>query len=64
MIKLKFNLKPYSIMNHFTRRSCTTSLADAGISITNLKRGGCWKSAKIVEEYLENSRTHFFHEYA
>eukprot|EP00957_Ditylum_brightwellii_P168728 12842900-Ditylum_brightwellii.AAC.1 len=36
-------------------RSATTALADAGISITNLKQAGRWKSDAVAEGYLENS---------
>jgi hypothetical protein len=40
MIETKLKLSPYSLTTHFTQRSGATSLADAGISITNLKRAG------------------------
>lgn len=38
------------------RRSSATSLADSGISRTNLKRHGGWKSDSVAEGYLSNSK--------
>eukprot|EP00957_Ditylum_brightwellii_P116953 8921154-Ditylum_brightwellii.AAC.1 len=55
IIETKLKLLPYSLTTHFARRSGATSLADAEISTTNLKRAGRWKSTKVTEEYLENS---------
>ena len=42
--------------SHAFRRSAATNLADAGVSLINLKRHGQWKSDKVVEEYLANSK--------
>ena len=37
------------------QRSAATSLADSGVSITNLKRHGQWKSSDVAEGYIVNS---------
>eukprot|EP00957_Ditylum_brightwellii_P152178 11585856-Ditylum_brightwellii.AAC.1 len=42
-------------MTYFGWRSVATALADTGISITNLKQAGRWKSDEVAEGYLENS---------
>lgn len=40
---------------HCLRRTSATLLADAGCSMTMLKRHGGWKSTTVVEGYLEDS---------
>ena len=40
---------------HSFRRSAATALADSGVSITNLKRHGRWKSDAVAEGYIDNS---------
>ena len=55
MIEKKLDLESNSLSTHFGRRSGATSLADAGISLTNLKRAGRWASQKACEEYLDHS---------
>eukprot|EP00957_Ditylum_brightwellii_P089127 6787354-Ditylum_brightwellii.AAC.1 len=40
---------------HFGRCSGTVALADAGISMSNLKRAGRWVSISVVEQYMEHS---------
>jgi len=37
------------------RRSAATNLADAGVSLVNLKRHGQWKSDTVAERYIANS---------
>eukprot|EP00957_Ditylum_brightwellii_P207803 15354581-Ditylum_brightwellii.AAC.1 len=54
-IEERLNLEPGSLTTHFSWRSAATALADAGISITNLKRAGRWKSDTTAERYLKNS---------
>eukprot|EP00957_Ditylum_brightwellii_P160466 12216143-Ditylum_brightwellii.AAC.1 len=53
-IGYRLNLAPNLMTTHFGWRSVATALADAGISITNLKRAGRWKSDAVAEGYLEN----------
>eukprot|EP00957_Ditylum_brightwellii_P171631 13066977-Ditylum_brightwellii.AAC.1 len=55
-IKPRLNLKENLLTTQFARRSTATALADTGISMTNLKRVGRWKSDKVAEGYLENSK--------
>ena len=43
----------YSI--HAFRRFAATNLADAGVSLVNLKRHGQWKSDATAERYIANS---------
>ena len=40
---------------HAFRRSAATNLADAGVSLVNLKRHGQWKSDATAERYIANS---------
>eukprot|EP00957_Ditylum_brightwellii_P146095 11123911-Ditylum_brightwellii.AAC.1 len=40
---------------HFGRCSSTVALADAGISVPNLKRAGRWASISMVDQYMEHS---------
>ena len=40
---------------HALRRSAATNLADAGVSLVNLKRHGQWKSDSVAESYIANS---------
>ena len=40
--------------SHSWRRSSATSLADAGASFGDLKRAGRWRSASVVEGYIED----------
>ena len=40
---------------HCFRRSAATNLADAGVSLVNLKRHGQWKSDTVAERYIANS---------
>jgi len=42
--------------SHCFRRSAATNLADAGVSLVNLKRMGQWKADSSAERYLENSK--------
>ena len=42
--------------SHCWRRSAATNLADAGVSLINLKRHGQWTSDKVVEGYIANSK--------
>eukprot|EP00957_Ditylum_brightwellii_P096691 7364332-Ditylum_brightwellii.AAC.1 len=56
LIEKKLGLKNKSLSTCFRRRSGATSLADYGISLTNLKCTGHWASAKSAEEYLEHSK--------
>ena len=41
---------------HALRRSAATNLADAGVSLVNLKRHGQWKSDSVAESYIANSK--------
>ena len=47
---------PKTFTMHSWRRSGATNLADAGCSITDLKRFGQWKSDSVAEGYIANSR--------
>lgn len=47
--------EPNTYTGHSFRRSSATVFADAGASITTLKRHGGWKSAQIAESYVEDS---------
>lgn len=46
---------PEQYTGHCYRRSSATTLADAGVDITNLKRHGGWLSTKVAEGYVEES---------
>lgn len=46
---------PEQYTGHCYRRSSATTLADAGVNITNLKRHGGWLSTKVAEGYVEES---------
>ncbi|KAJ8912180.1 hypothetical protein NQ315_006147, partial [Exocentrus adspersus] len=46
---------PSSYTGYCLRRTSATVLADAGASVTNLKRHGGWKSSTVAEGYLEES---------
>lgn len=46
---------PALYTGHCFRRTSATMLADAGGSMTQLKRHGGWKSAAVAESYLEDS---------
>ena len=48
-------INPSSYSTHTWRRTAATVLADAGVSKTNLKRIGQWKSDTVVEGYIANS---------
>lgn len=47
---------PGRFTGHSFRVSCATALADGGMTITNLKRHGGWKSDSVVEGYLRESK--------
>jgi hypothetical protein len=47
---------PLSYTGHCLRATSATLLADAGISMMNLKRHGGWKSDTVVEGYLRESK--------
>lgn len=47
---------PKAYTGHSLRVTGATLAADAGISITNLKRLGGWKSDSVVEGYLRDSK--------
>ena len=47
---------PSRYTSHSWRRSAATNLADAGLSMIDLKRAGQWKSDSVVEGYISNSR--------
>ena len=53
-ILLKIDPKGYT--THAYRRSAATNLADQGVSKTNLKRHGQWKSDTAVEVYIAQSK--------
>eukprot|EP00957_Ditylum_brightwellii_P061644 4677284-Ditylum_brightwellii.AAC.1 len=55
MIEEKLGLKEKSLTAHFGWRSGANTLADAGISMLNLKQSGRWASILAVEEYIEHS---------
>nr|XP_023029625.1 uncharacterized protein LOC111517651 [Leptinotarsa decemlineata] len=44
-----------SYTRHCLRRTSATALANAGATMTNLKRHGGWKSSTVAEGYLEDS---------
>uniref|UniRef100_V5I8C6 Tyr recombinase domain-containing protein n=2 Tax=Anoplophora glabripennis TaxID=217634 RepID=V5I8C6_ANOGL len=46
---------PSSYTGHCLRRTSATALANAGATMTNLKRHGGWKSSTVAEGYLEDS---------
>lgn len=50
---LKVPLEDFT--SHAFRRSAATNLADAGVTLTNLKRHGQWKSPSAAEGYIANS---------
>eukprot|EP00957_Ditylum_brightwellii_P077578 5895180-Ditylum_brightwellii.AAC.1 len=54
MIEEKLGLAEKSLTSHFGRRSGTIALADAGISMPNLKLAGRWASTLAVEECMEH----------
>jgi Phage integrase family len=61
--KIAFNIatslnlpNPNQYTGHSLRVTSATICADAGISITNLKRLGGWKSDSVVEGYLRESK--------
>lgn len=47
--------EPQTYTGHSYRRSGATMAADAGFSITELKRLGGWKSDKVCEGYIQES---------
>lgn len=47
---------PESYTGHAFRVTSATVLADEGISVTNLKRHGGWKSDSVAENYIRNSK--------
>ena len=53
---IKVNKNPKGFTTHSFRRSAATTLADAGVSITNLKRHGRWRSDAVAEGYIDNSK--------
>eukprot|EP00957_Ditylum_brightwellii_P136814 10432708-Ditylum_brightwellii.AAC.1 len=55
MIEERLGLAEKSLTAHFDRRSGVITLADAGISMPNLKHAGRWASTLAVEEYMEHS---------
>lgn len=46
---------PEKYTGHALRRSSATLVANAGASMTTLKRHGGWKSASVAEGYIANS---------
>lgn len=46
---------PKAYTGHCGRRTSATLVADAGASMTTLKRHGGWKSSSVVEGYLADS---------
>jgi len=46
---------PHKYTGHCLRRTSATLLADAGASLTTLKRHGGWKSTSVAEGYIEDS---------
>jgi integrase len=46
---------PSSYTGHSLRATSATILADAGVSMENLKRHGQWKSSSVVEGYIHDS---------
>eukprot|EP00957_Ditylum_brightwellii_P206000 15346374-Ditylum_brightwellii.AAC.1 len=55
-IKERLNLEPDSLTAHFAWRSAATALADTGISVTNLKQAGRWKSDAVAEGTLRTQQ--------
>eukprot|EP00957_Ditylum_brightwellii_P122566 9346721-Ditylum_brightwellii.AAC.1 len=55
MIEEKLGLAEESLTAYFGRRSGAIALADAGISMPNLKEAGRWASTLAVKEYMEHS---------
>eukprot|EP00957_Ditylum_brightwellii_P113996 8690883-Ditylum_brightwellii.AAC.1 len=55
MIENKLGLEENSLTTYFGRCSDAVALADAGISIQNLKRAGRWASISTVEQYMKHS---------
>eukprot|EP00957_Ditylum_brightwellii_P055465 4202333-Ditylum_brightwellii.AAC.1 len=55
MIEKKIELPENSLFTHFGGCSNATSLTDADISLTNLKRASRWALQKAHKEYLEHS---------
>eukprot|EP00957_Ditylum_brightwellii_P157334 11975034-Ditylum_brightwellii.AAC.1 len=54
MIEEKLGLAEKCLTGHFGRRSGAIALADAGISMPNMKRAGRWASTLAVEEYMKH----------
>eukprot|EP00957_Ditylum_brightwellii_P201045 15323823-Ditylum_brightwellii.AAC.1 len=54
MIEGKLGLAEKNLTAHFGWRSGDIALADAGISMPNLKHVGRWASTLAVEEYIEH----------
>ena len=50
-------LEANTLKTHSWRRSGASALADTGISLINLKKAGRWKSSKVAEGYIENSKS-------
>eukprot|EP00957_Ditylum_brightwellii_P080693 6137002-Ditylum_brightwellii.AAC.1 len=57
MIENKLGLTENTITTHFGRHSGAVALADAGISMPNLKRADRWASISVVEQYMKHSHT-------
>ncbi|XP_023312630.1 uncharacterized protein LOC111692753, partial [Anoplophora glabripennis] len=61
LLRLYMSLRPKGLPNpssytgHCLRRTSATALANAGATMTNLKRHGGWKSSTVAEGYLEDS---------
>eukprot|EP00957_Ditylum_brightwellii_P031229 2367185-Ditylum_brightwellii.AAC.1 len=55
MIEDKLGLKEKCVTAHFGRRSGNIALADAGISMPNLKHASRWASTLAVKEYMKHS---------
>lgn len=49
---------PKTYTGHCGRRTSATLVADAGASMTTLKRHGGWKSSSVAEGYLADSMLH------
>eukprot|EP00957_Ditylum_brightwellii_P153062 11651175-Ditylum_brightwellii.AAC.1 len=56
MIEEKLGLAEKSLTAHFGKRSGAVALADAGISMPNVKHTGRWASTLAVEEYIYHSQ--------
>jgi len=48
--------EPKRWTGHAIRRTTATLLADSGVSLTNLKRAGRWKSDSVAEGYIAESK--------